>query len=197
VRGPEDPDVTCGIGHAIPSAAEARKLMKLFIDRDTKLPATPDQLEHDWTSARDLRRTRNNLGDYAIVCQLTMPKQGVVDDMAAGLSSRLRTLRTFANCRDDFADFPNFPAAARIFSASFAYGHIPGVIDRRPNKPHVPDYPAMRAAIRAGDWGTAARQCEIGGISARKNEAHKQLLLFAQQLKDAGKDLNTLPPFFT
>jgi len=196
-RGPEDPDVTCGIGHAISSPAEARKLTKLFIDKDTKLPAKPEQLEQDWNAACNLRRTRTNLGDYAIICQLTMPRQAVIDDMAEGLSTRLHTLRTFVNSKDDFADFPNFPAAARIFSASFAYGHIPGVIDKRKGKKHVPDYPAMRVAIRAGDWATAARECAIGGVSPRKNEAHKQLLLFAQQLKDSGGDPNTLPPFFT
>jgi hypothetical protein len=197
-RGPEDPDVTCGIGHSLPDPTEAKKLRKLFFDKNTNLPATDFQIDLDWNAAKNHRRTNtpSNLGDYAIICQLRMPEQAVIDDMAAGLVSHLQTLRTFANSKDDFADFANFPAAARIFSASFAYGHIPGVIDKRKGHAHVPDYPLMRAAIRAAHWAVAAGECEIQGVSNPKNRAHKQLLLFAQQIKDSGGDPNTVPPLF-
>jgi hypothetical protein len=70
-------------------------------------------------------------------------------------------------CRDDFKDFKDFPAAAQVFGLSFAYGRIPL------------DFPKMRESIRNQRWSEAADRCHVRGMSPIKDQAHRQLLLFA------------------
>jgi hypothetical protein len=91
----------------------------------------------------------------------------------------LALLKSFPN---DFKDFSNFPAAAQVFCVSFAYGRIPF------------DYPKMRAAIRDGRWADASKECYLHGGSVLKNQAHADLLIFAQRVVDQNLDRDTLPP---
>ena len=176
-------DVTCGVGFRLdPRTAATQAWVKnLFFDPATKATPTDAQMLADWDAAAQLARTANNLVQYAIVCAMRMYPDRVYNQMALILRDQKlpALLKSFP---DDFGNFANFPAAAQVFCVSFAYGRIPF------------DYPKMRAAIRAGNWAEAAKECSMRGGSALKNKAHADLLLFAQQVVDKKLDYNTLPP---
>jgi hypothetical protein len=178
-------DVTCGIGFLIEprqSVITIPWVKPMFFDKNSKAPATPDQLLSDYDAAHDLLRTGTNLSQYGQICQLQMYPDKVYERMALILrDQKLPALLTHPNCRDDFADFENFPAAAQAFSLSFAYGRIPI------------DFPMMRASIRAGNWSEAGDRCHVSGMSESKNTAHKRLLQFAQDVVDQGRDLDEMP----
>jgi hypothetical protein len=198
-KGAKD-DVTCGIGHFLESPDAAKKIKHMFFDKNTRppMPATDEQIEHDWDAAAKLTRMtdkENNLNEYGNICILRMYPNLVYDDMAETLKQKLKTLLTYPRCKDDFADFVDFPAAAQIFSVSFAYGHIPGVPTKKHGK-HESDYPAMRAFIKATEWSKAATECRLNNGSEAKNNGHRRLLEFAQYVKDEGLDFNLVPPMF-
>jgi hypothetical protein len=176
--------VTCGIGFLIdPRAAATQDRVKaMFFDPATNQTPTDDQMLADW-DATALSRTGNNLAQYAQVCSMRMYPNRVSERMALILrDQKVPALLNHLVCRDDFQDFANFPAAAQVFSLSFAYGRIPI------------DFPNMRAFIRAGRWADTATRCHVNGMSESKTAAHRQLLLFAQDTVDQGRDFDELPP---
>jgi hypothetical protein len=161
-------DVTCGIGFLIDprSAATQAWLKAMFYDPATKLPPTDTQMLADWDAAAALARTGKNLPEYGKVCLLRMYPDRVYERMALILrDQKLPALLSL--CRDDFKDFKDFPAAAQVFGLSFAYGRIPL------------DFPKMRESIRNQRWSEAADRCHVRGMSPIKDQAHRQLLLFA------------------
>jgi hypothetical protein len=197
-------DVTCGIGHLLDSERAAVDAKDMFFDPATKATPSDTQLKADWNTASGILRktfkdakgrTRSNLDEYAAACVLRMHPDRVFEDMAKKLKQKLNALMTHVFCRDDFADFKNFPSAAQVFSVSFAYAIIPGT-KKGAKDERAHNYPALRAAIRAKDWAIASRECQQNGGSPSKNAGHTRLLLFAQQVKDTGLPLETLPQMF-
>jgi phosphatidylserine/phosphatidylglycerophosphate/cardiolipin synthase-like enzyme/V8-like Glu-specific endopeptidase len=176
-------DVTCGIGFLLdPRSVVTQAWVKeMFFNPATHQTPTDEQMLADWDAAANLARTGNNLGQYRLVCKMQMYPDRVYNRMALILRDQKlpALLRSFP---DDFRDFPNFPAAAQVFSVSFAYGRLPF------------DFPKMRASIREGRWADASQQCRLQGASAAKNKAHAELLLLAQQVVDQHLDPDTLPP---
>lgn len=174
-------DVTCGIGVLLLSADVAVQNKGLFYDPATGATPSDEQMIKDWNEAAKLTRTAKNLADYGKVCTMRMAADKMIDAMAKILKSKQTALMTYPNCKDDFAGFKDFPAAAQAFCVSFAYGRIPV------------DFPTMRAAIKAQDWAKASENCRMSGAAALKNEAHRQLLLFAQKVVDDKLDIDTVP----
>jgi len=177
-------DVTCGVGFLIDprSAATQAWLKVMFQDPSTKQAPTDAQMLADWDAAAALSRTGNNLGEYAKVCRLRMIPERVYEQMALILrDQKLPALLTHPACGASYSDFENFPAAAQVFSLSFAYGRIPI------------DFPKMNAAVKAGRWAEAADQCHVTGMSPAKNKAHRELLLFAQNVVDRRGNFDELP----
>ncbi len=51
----------------------------------------------------------------------------------------------------------------------------------------------MRAAIRTKDWRKASTECKLSGASPAKNEGHRKLLLFAQDVVDQSRSVDEMP----
>jgi hypothetical protein len=176
-------DVTCGIGFRIdPRAVVTQGWVKAMFYDPLTGPPSDAQLFADWDAAAALARTGNNLAEYAKVCRLRMYPQRVYEQMALILrDQKLPALLTHPSCREAFKNFENFPAAAQVFALSFAYGRIPI------------DFPMMRASIAAERWREASDRCHVHGMSETKNTAHRQLLLFAQEVVSHERDFDSLP----
>ena len=177
-------DVTCGVGFLIDPQSEVTKTWckVMFVNKFTKASATDAELLEDWRIASEISRTGNNLYEYENACQLTMIPERVYERMALILrDQKLPALLTHPACCDSYKGFESFPAAAQAFCLSFAYGRIPI------------DFPKMNAAIAAGRWAEAAENCRVLGMSAAKNKAHRELLLFAQNVVDRKGSYDELP----
>jgi hypothetical protein len=177
-------DVTCGVGFLIDprSAATQHWLKVMFRDKFTKQPPTDTQMLADWDAAATLARTGNNLSQYKAICQLEMIRERVYEQMALILrDQKLPALLNHPACGPSYSNFESFPAAAQVFSLSFAYGRIPI------------DFPKMNAAVKGGRWAEAADQCRVTGMSEAKNKAHRELLLFAQNVVDRNGNFDELP----
>ena len=145
----------------------------------------------DWNAAAALLRNNNltrtaatPLGTicYSDVCKMRMHPNKIDEKMAFIMrDQKLTALRSDPRCAESYRNFETFPAAAQVFSLSFAYGRIPI------------DFPRMNQFMRDGQFGNAATECRVPGMSERKNEAHKELLLFAQNVVDTAADLDSLP----
>jgi hypothetical protein len=176
-------DVTCGVGFRLdPRSAVTKSWVKeMFFDRATQQTPSDDQMLADWDAAANLARTGDNLKQYATVCQLRMYPDKVYRRMA--LTLRDVTLPEMLRRFSEFKDFPSFPAAAQVFTASFSYAG-----------PALPrQFPHMRAAIKDRRWADASKACYIRGASERKNKAHAELLLWAQRVANENLDPDTLP----
>jgi hypothetical protein len=175
-------DVTCGVGFRIDPRAGATEasLKGMFFDPATNLPATDQQMLDDWDAAAALLRTGSNLRQYGRVCRLRMSPDKVYARMAQVLNEKTDVLlSTFPS---DFSGFVHFPAAAQVFCVSFAYTYL-----------KLSQFPKLRASIRAHKWTDAAAECQLQGLSSDKNDAHRQLLLFAQTVVNRKFDPDTLP----
>lgn len=173
-------DVTCGIGFLLENRTTAtREDFKLmFYDPATGEIPSNDQLMADWDAAANLTRTNTNISQYANVCKLRMKQDRVFDKMALILrDQKLPALLKFSG----FSNFESFPAAAQVFSLSFAYGLMPRL------------FPKMCAAIEKEDWRGAAMECKVTNMAELKNIGHRNLLLFAQKVVDEGLDYNIVP----
>lgn len=107
-----------------------------------------------------------------------MKQDRVFDKMALILrDQKLPALLKFSG----FSNFENFPAAAQVFSLSFAYGLMPTI------------FPKMCAAIGKADWRGAAAECKVTNMAELKNIGHRDLLLFAQKVADESSDYNVVP----
>ena len=174
-------DVTCGIGFRLENIGWVALpwVKQMFYDKATKADPTVAQLEADYRAAEGLFRTKDNLLEYGRICGCHMYPNKVYERMA--LKLRDEKLPALLRSCPEFSDFENFPAAAQVFSLSFAYGRIPF------------DFPLMRAAVAAQEWAKAGSQCHQRGCSEAKNAGHVQLLQFAQNVKDKGLDPDSLP----
>ncbi|HYM75016.1 MAG TPA: hypothetical protein VE377_03475 [Candidatus Dormibacteraeota bacterium] len=172
-------DVTCGIGFQITrTSVLSSAIRRMFYDPATNAAPTDTQLSADWQAAADLAR-QGNLPEYSKVCHLRMYQQMVYEYMALVLKDKLGNLLKMWPAV--FGNIDQFPAAAQAFCMSFAYGRLPI------------DFPKMRAAIQVQDWKGTADQCHVHGMSAKKNLAHKNLLLFAQSVVDDKKNYDSVP----
>jgi hypothetical protein len=173
-------DVTCGIGFRLATIEDVWRpeIRCMFYDPVTNSPATKEQLEADWRQAANLARD-GNLAEYSQLCHMRMYPEMVDQHMAEVLKQKLGDLLRFYP--RVFGDINKFPAAAQAFCMSFAYGRIPI------------DFPMMRAAIQLQDWKGAAAECHVVGLSTRKDEAHKNLLIFAQMIVDQGGNYDSVP----
>ena len=189
-EGSKEQDVTCGIGFRIEGRANAPHFRALFYDPASGQPPTPEQLLADYDEAAKLARTGHTLADYAKVCHLRMQQDRVFTKMAQILrDEKLPSLHRF--CPDSFGRLQEFPAAAQIFCMSFSYGQIPGIKEKKwPNG----TWPTLRAYIRDAEWEKASGECHVARQSEPKNIGQKNLLLFAQKVKDEGLDPDTMPP---
>jgi len=174
-------DVTCGVGFRIDPRGIATKawVKTMFYVPGSNAAPTDTEMLADWDAAAALIRTGSNLLEYGNVCKLRMYPDKVYNQMA--LILRDQKLPALLGSSADFNSFENFPAAAQTFCLSFAYGRIPF------------DFPLMRASIRDGRWADAAKQCHQRGCSELKNQAHAQLLLFAQGVVDKSLDFDAMP----
>jgi hypothetical protein len=185
-RPPDEPniganqDVTCGIGFRLATIEDVWRpeIRCMFYDPATNSPATKEQLEADWVQAANLARDCN-LEEYSKVCRTRMHPEMVDQYMSQMLKQKLADLLKFYP--KVFGNINQFPAAAQVFCISFAYAHMPI------------DFPMMRAAIQLQDWKGAAAECHVVGLSARKDEAHKNLLLFAQRIVDQRGNYDSVP----
>ncbi len=189
-EGSKEQDVICGIGFRIEGRENAPHFRALFNDPAGGQPPTPEQLWADYDEAAKLARTGHTLADYAKVCHLRMHQDQVFTKMALVLrDDKLPNLHRM--CPDSFGRLQAFPAAAQIFCMSFSYGQIPGIKEKKwPNG----TWPALRECIRDTKWEKASGECHVTKQSEPKNIGHKNLLLFAQKVKDEGLDPDTMPP---
>lgn len=149
-------EVTVGVGHALQTSAVAVQLPW----RAGGLAASEAQIKADFHAVRKAQ-------------------QGMVASKYAPLTKcRLSTEEIDRLLQDDIAKFeaglreriPNWgelpePAQEALFDMAFNLG-IAGLFRK---------FPKMMTAVKAGDWKTAAAQCERGGISPARNKETAEL----------------------
>lgn len=179
-------DVTCGMGFRLATVTTVTEpwVKKMFYDPKTVPLQTPEdeQLKDDWRAAAKIPRewTAAGMKKYADACKMRMYPAKIYERW--GVILRDQKLPTaFHMFREDYKEFEKFPAAAQAMIASFLYGNNSAI------------FPKMRAAVRAWDFRTAAQNCFMSGMKGTKNEAHKQLLLYAQQIIDEQRNFDELP----
>lgn len=189
----KDPDVTIGVGHALISlpkialgpgqftcaageraAAGARAMFRI---KGTSTQPSADQMIAEFRRVYNTERVGGNLfSAYQAPSPLEMDRQAMLKDL------RDKMLAYWAERQAQLPDFSGIPAQAQVVLMSWNYGlRLVGA-------------PKMCAALRAGNYTTAANESEVPGWDGQKNAAHKQLMLNAGTILAKGMNLNTLPP---
>jgi GH24 family phage-related lysozyme (muramidase) len=161
--------VTIGIGHAVESRAE---WLSLPFDLDPlQSPATSYayfdlvwSLLHSLSFGPDLAA-----GWYASKSTLRLTDQAI----SALFQSDVTKLETYAG--GIFSGYDDYGCDAQMGSMSMIFALGPGGIH---------GFPRCCAAIRAGDWATAADQCHMQGCSAARNEFTRSCFLAAAAHQD-------------
>lgn len=154
--------VTVGVGHMMPSAADAQTLP--FVHRDTGNAATADEIATDYNAVKarpyGQSYTAHSFEPYT---KLILPD----NEIDALLDRRIAEFET--GLRNDFDGFDDYPDRARLglLDMAFNLGNS-GLVD---------GFPSFTAAARAGDWAACAKECHRKGIRETRNEEVKQLFV--------------------
>jgi hypothetical protein len=174
-------DVTCGIGHLLPSADAAATVKGMFYDPATGQPATAQQMIDDWNAASKILRTGSNLEtDYARACKMRMDEDAMVDDMAGVMKSRLQAILAPGKC-PELDSFAEMPAQAQVAVASFNYGFL------------LTSTRNMKEALGEWDFDRAGQESFLRGLSPRKLLAHRTLFWNAARIVEQKLDADRLP----
>ena len=155
-------EVTIGIGHALADAAAAAQLAWVIAER----PALPGEVQADY--AKVAAAPKGMLAaKYAPLTQCRLDQDTInqlADADIAYFESRLAARFPGWNT------FPE-PAQQALFDMAFNLGTA-----------GLSKFPKMLAAVNAGDWETAAAECERQGISKQRNQATAALFLQAKSV---------------
>jgi GH24 family phage-related lysozyme (muramidase) len=137
--------VTVGIGHAIPSAADASQL---------SWESAADQAQAGWTA---VKAAQEGLvaSRYAPLTTCRMDNDAI--NQLAAADVRIFTQSLAAN----FPNWDTYPAPAQAALFDMAYNLGIGGLKKFHN---------MLAAVDAGQWETAAQQCHRMGIQDERNQ---------------------------
>jgi hypothetical protein len=174
-------DVTVGVGISLRSEDDAVRpdIIRLFRVRGTGDPASPQDMRAEFRRVAALRRTPSNLyTDFRDKSPLEIPK--VL--MRPSLRQKMLGFWDQRGSHENFPDFATIPAQAQDALMSWNYGY------------RLIKAPKMCKAVKDGDYTMAARESHVGGWDARKNDAHKRLLLNAGIIVRDGLDRSQLPP---
>ena len=150
-------EVTIGVGHAIPTAADAANLAWNV----SGAPATAQQAQSDFTkiaaAAKGLLET-----DYASLTQCRM----TLDNINALLLADVALFQAkLAAALPQWASYPE-PAQEALFDMGYNLG-VGGLLK----------FHQLLAAVNAAQWTTAAAQCHRMGIGDARNQATANLFL--------------------
>jgi GH24 family phage-related lysozyme (muramidase) len=150
-------EVTIGIGHALPTASDAAKLMWQIADR----AATASEIGTDFEKVRSAE-----LGmlasRYAPLTTCRMADDAIAQLAAADIESFEARL---AAALPRWNSYPE-PAQQALFDMAFNLG-IGGLLKFR----------RLQRAVDAGDWDTASRECHRMGIAEARNRETAELFL--------------------
>lgn len=148
-------EVTIGVGHAIPSAADARQLPWAAV--------TVDLISDDWARVKAAPQGLP-AGQYVSLSSCRMSAEAIdallsddIDDFAARIEKAL-------------PNWPRYPEPVQ--EALFDMAYNLGVAGLK-------DFPKMLAACDQGDWVTAASESHRIGIPDDRNQETATLLLQA------------------
>lgn len=149
-----DGNVTVAVGHLLPNAAAASRLpfLLLGLPGQAKASATAEHIEMAWNYTRDNRRPYRGL--ELSDADIDKLRDEDIDEAIAVLG------RTF--------DLNSIPESAQIGLGDMAF-----------NLGSFHKFPKLVEAVKAGDWKTAADECQRRGISDSRNEDTRRLLLAA------------------
>jgi GH24 family phage-related lysozyme (muramidase) len=142
--------VAIGAGHAIPSATDASKLSWVKGTR----PATKEEIETDY-SAVAAAPTGMMAWSYETLTFCRMSDEALNQLIVADLQQLIYSLAA------SFARWPGYPPPVQAALVDMAYNLGLGGLKK---------YPKMLAAVDAGDWEMAARECHRAGISEARNQ---------------------------
>jgi hypothetical protein len=189
----KNPDVTMGVGHALSSLPkiglgpgqftcaagerEAASARSMFRIKGTSTQPSPDQMIEEFRRVYNTERVGGNLfSAYQAPSPLEMDREAMLKDL------REKMLAYWDQKQVQLPDFTGIPAQAQVVLMSWNYGL------------RLIAAPKMCAAVRAGDYTTAANETLVPTWDGQKNDAHKQLMLNAATIVAKGMSLNTLPP---
>ena len=162
--------VTVGVGHMIPSAADAKKLK--FFHRKGRKHATPDEIatEYDRVDAMDQGHAASFYGPSA---QLEMHQH----EITSLLMHQIRGFET--KLKANFPQFDTYPEDAQLGLLDMAYNLGTSKL--------ISSFPTFCKAVKARDWKTAAAECHRNGPSDERNNKVKQLFLNSAKLDQPHK----------
>jgi GH24 family phage-related lysozyme (muramidase) len=145
--------VTCGIGFALFSPADAAKLG--FV------PA--DHVALDWSAVKACPpgKVAAWYKDHT-VCVL--PPKGLRAEFD-------RRVQDFASILSKGYQLEQYPESAQVALLDMSFNLGAGAL--------LTKWPSLRAACAKGDWATAAKQCSRTGVQAARNQATAALFIAA------------------
>ena len=152
-------EVTIGIGHALQTAADAKRLSWQL----NGASAEPEQVQSDYTAVAAAPK-----GQVASAyAHLTRCRMGA-DDVERLVIADVQSFEAqLAAALPNWSSYPD-PAQQALFDMAFNLG-LGG----------LKKFPTMLHAVNAGDWATAAARCHRMGIGEARNQATAALFLQA------------------
>jgi GH24 family phage-related lysozyme (muramidase) len=145
--------VTIGVGHMIPSAADAQQIQ--FVTCGTSTAATTQQILAEFTNM-GRQRPAMAASSYRQFAQLEMTPAAVDALLDRDISVMENGLRANLPAYDSFPG----PAQDALLDMAFNLG-VHGLIAH---------FPHLISAAVAKDWNTCATQCHRNGISESRNQ---------------------------
>jgi GH24 family phage-related lysozyme (muramidase) len=145
--------VTVGVGHLLATVDDAQNVS--FVVRADGTSATPDQIAADYAAVKAMPANLDS-SKYKSATQLAL---------AQGVDDALLTVdlgKAEDQLRSAFANYDGFPAPVQAALIDMMYNMGPGHFN-------AAKWPRLFAAINAGDWATAAAQCDRPQVSPARN----------------------------
>ena len=175
--------VTTGMGNLIDPMATALGLP--WVDADG-VPATPAAIAAEWQATKaNLALAHQGAQAAGQVTALRLGDADITALVLAKLDQNAATLKSYPA----FATFEDWPADAQLGLLSMAWAMGPGF---------GPTFPHFSQAISAGDFTTAAGDCEMNASAnpglVRRNAANRQAFLYAASATDPAVLQSAVPP---
>lgn len=149
-------------------------------------PASQDDIAAEWSRVKaDTRLASAGAMAAGRPTQLRLADEDIEALVLAKLDSNVVILSR----QHGFAEFENWPADAQLAALSMAWAMGPAFPEK---------YPHFSAATAAGDFKTAAAECEMDASAnaglVRRNDANREAFLLAVTAADPAVLLSAVPP---
>ncbi|MEK7269827.1 MAG: hypothetical protein AAB215_02665 [Planctomycetota bacterium] len=164
-------NVTTGVGHLVPNAKAFAGLG--WVNKATGAPATPDELKAGWENLQ-AQKGQGKFGNhfraewYKGRSGLTLPNPTVNDIFVKDVRAHADGVRKILGA----AKFDSAPQPAQEGILDMAYNMGPGYLTNGV-------WPKFTAAVKRGDWKTAADECRRPEVGASRNRWTRNKFLSA------------------